>query len=263
MLGAFHNAYRATLTEQGAMRTQAATALLFIAGGQDSVAFARQVSRSGVYVSPERLDEALTDATQIATDALENRKVGDPDFRHGLNVQWLADTFIASGCQNSVATTSRTNVQVAPAALARRELPSKTRLPEGSLLIVLVGVLVAGALILFGAHKLYNSFTMRRRRAERLPRVPIVLPIKVAYAFPDGEQREVDAKAVDISLGGMKLSWSKPPGPSTVITAHLLDAARPGQITWSNSFYAGIMFEKPLTDTELKECLALSQPLPA
>lgn len=260
VLGALHDAYRATLTERGAAQIQAATSLLFMAGGQDSITFARQVSRSGVDVSAERLRDILVDAQQIATDTLEGRQSGDPDFRHGPNVQWLADTFIASRCQNSVATTSRTNVEVAP---KRSERSSILEMPKKSQYILLGIAVIAGLLSLLGLRMFLNSFAMRRRRVERFPRQPILLPVKVTYAFPDGEERKLDVEAADISLGGMKLSWPQPPGPGTPVTVITSDRTMSAQITWSNSFFAGIMFDEQITEEELDGFLSKTQPQPA
>ncbi len=263
VLGTFHDAYRATLNEHGSNQRNAAISLLFIAGGKDNVMFAQQVARSGVEVSAERLGEVLSDARQFASDTLSNGAVGDPEFRHGQNVQWLADIFIASGCQNSLATTSRTNVEITPSVPERKEAFQAPEAPSRSHLLIIGGVLVAGLLIAIAAYKVHNSFIMRRRRVERLPRVPIALPIQVSYAFPDGERRQVDVKAVDISVGGMKLSWSQPPGAGTEISVNFSEDAKPAQIMWSNSFYAGVMFSAPLSSDELNGFLAMSQPLPA
>lgn len=263
VLGAFHDAYRATLNERGPGRRHAAMSLLVIAGSQDEAAFARQVARSGVDVSEERLGEVLSDARQFATSALKKDIPADQDFRHGQNVQWLEDIFLASRCHNSLATTSRSNVEGTSRMSGRGDLSPASKLPVQSQLPFLAGFLVAAILIAVVVYKFNNSFTMRRMRVQRMPRVPVVLPLRAEYAFPDGEIRQIDVEAVDISQGGMKLSWSKPPGPGTHTTVYLFDDARAAQITWSNSFYAGIMFANPLSDTELKKCLEMSQPLPA
>lgn len=253
MLGTFHDAYRATLTGEGANRRDAAVTLLFIAGGQNSTDFARRIAFSGATISADRLHEALKDAEDLATRTLQNLSVLDRDFRHGRNVQWLGDTFLLTDCQNSPLAASRTPSATSFEAGSPKK-PEETEFPW-----IVAVVALAFALVGYSGYRLHTSFTMRLRRVERQPRTPIKLSLQASYAFPDGQIRTVDVDAVDISLGGMKLSWENAPPVGTAVTLSEPLGEKTCRITWSNSFYAGSMFDEQLSEDELESCKRLGK----
>ena len=256
VLGGLHDAYRATLLESGETLQQGAMKLLFLAGDQEPTEFSRRVSRAGVELSTDRLSKVLSDGKSLASATLNGTRTDEDRFRHGLNIQWLADVFLQSGCELSPPILGEDTEQLISMSPSIHPKPgmnvgsSKT----GQLLLLLAATLVVLGAVL-GIHKLHNSFVMRRRRAERLPRTPISLQVQAAYAYPDGTVRSERVEAVDISLGGMKLNWPQPAPAGAQVTLTTPVGERGAQVTWSNSFYAGLMFETQLTDEELQSLI--------
>jgi hypothetical protein len=253
MLGGIHDAYRATLLEPDPVRTRAAATLLVQIGNRNAAELAKLVSRSGTTVSANKLEEVLQDAKTLAKATLDGNRAEVAAFRHGLNVDWLSKTFVASGCRESLATASRAAPGFASGSVTgATKTASQTAKKRDKTL--LFGIAAFGLIIMatYLGYRFHTSFLARRRRVERMPRFPISMPIELAYTDADGHMREAAVQALDISQGGLKLDWPDPPGPGTLITLPLLSMQRIGRVSWSNTYYAGIMFETPLTRQELK-----------
>lgn len=253
-LAGLHNAYRATVFETGQPQKLAATSLLVFVGQQSGVRLAEHATRAGVEASEERLDEILSDAETLAIRTLSGEPAENGTFHHGLNVQYLAELFDATGCRNSQATASQsvvgTSWNYGTGTNGSSDSSSPDSLNYTSLILpaLFVGALVA----LFGAYKFYTSLSMRRRRVERLPRSPVSLSLTATFTSEDGQMKQAEVEALDISVGGMKVNWNDPPPPGTTVSFQLLQRERLCQVAWSNNFYAGIMFDEVLNKQELK-----------
>lgn len=253
MLGGLHDAYRATLAEPVPNRQRAAMALLVLIGTQDAAALARLVAQSGKTIPVNKLEQVLTDAKVLAKATLNGTRSEEPDFRHGLNVDWLSNAFIASGCQASGPTTSRSASAYKKLSVSNADEPPRSPSRSWDATLVLYGLtLLSAVLTILGGYKLYTSFFMRRHRVERMPRFPISLPLDLTYTDAEGHMREAAVQALDISQGGLKLDWPDPPEQGTLVTLPLLAMQRLGRVSWSNTYFAGIMFDTPLTQQELK-----------
>ncbi len=251
MLGAVHDAYHATLVNTGDNSLNAARTLLVLVGGKDAATFARQVSRSGVTVPVERLSEALQDAQDLAEATLRGQRIESTGFRHSLHIDWLADTFIASNCQNSRATISRDAVEPVMASETFTRPASASKSSRIKDLVYLALGLFAALTVGLGINRFYHSLYMRRRRVERLPRTPVDMVMEVTITNENGEIVQKEVKVMDISAGGMKLAWEGAPAAGTTATFPLLSSNRLAQIAWSNNFYAGVMFDTMLNKKEL------------
>lgn len=253
MLGGLHDAYRATLVEPGPSRRRAAMALLVLIGTQDAAALARLVAQSGKTIPVNKLELVLIDAKALAQATLNGTRTEEPDFRHGLNVDWLSNTFIASGCRASAPTASRSKSVFEKRSVGDASQPPRSPTRSRNATFILYGLtLLSAVLTVLGGYKLYTSFFMRRRRVERMPRFPISLPLDLTYTDAEGHMREAAVQALDISQGGLKLDWPAPPEQGTLVTLPLLATQRLGRVSWSNTYFAGIMFDVPLTQQELK-----------
>ncbi len=260
MLGGLRDAYRATLLETGETRQRAAMSLLVFAGSQSPAALSRQVARSGVSVPADHLAAILDDAKALAEATLANNRNADTGFRHSLNIDWLSATYVNSGCQNSVATTSRGGPSAAAASQPKASNPVQEYLAKQPVGLVVSVAVAALLMVCFAVYRFFTSFYMRSKRVERMPRSPIRIPLEVTYTDPEGGMTQSQVEAVDISLGGMKLSWPEPPPPGTLASFVLLSTNRLAQVSWSNSFYAGVMFQTPLNKTELSALSKENQP---
>lgn len=257
MLGGLHDAYNATLRGSHDVRQRAATALLVFVGGQTGKSLSRQLARDGIDAPPDRLEALLSQAQTLAQDVLNSNLVAVDTYRHGRNVDWLASLYLSSGCQNSMSTTSQ-NVGAASYENARhRTQDEKTsNLLQGKtskVVMVVIGILLFALAV--GIYRFSQSFIMRRRMVERLPRFPIALSLDLTFTDPDGNMQQASGDIVDISQGGLKLSWPDPPPAKTLVTVTLLATQRLGQVMWSNNHFAGVMFETRLTRPELKSLM--------
>lgn len=253
MLSTLHDAYEATLNGKPTHKRSAAQTLLVVAGDRTEDRLVTQLARAGVTVDPPRLADALADARAIATATLAGTSLEPADFRHGLNLTWLAEVVIATRCANSPAHASLTPAQSGNAGATltgtgvhAEDTPLQVGPTAKLLLIGLALAAIPAALLL------RRSVFIRKRQVERLPRFPIALPLDLTFTTPDGEIEEAQGEALDISQGGMKLRWDAPPPTGTLATIPLLGIQRLSRVIWSNPHYAGVMFENALTKPELK-----------
>ena len=259
MLGALHDAYLATLKGPVEDRERAAMALLVITGDRDGATLARQASRSGIELDGSRLSLAMENARNLAARTLAGTRPDELVFRHGLDIDWLGDIFAASGCRNSAPTTSLTPSAPDRMAQTRRDTSALETTAKTRTLTVLFTVTATAILVAIVAHRISRSAFLRSRRAERMPRFPISLPLHLTYTDPEGHIRETDVEASDISRGGLKLSWLNPPPTGTLVTLPILGSERLGHVVWANAYYAGIVLEAQLTKQEIDTLKELHQ----
>lgn len=257
VLGGVHDAYRALLSDSGDTRTRAAMTLLVLLGPGAQDRLARQIADAGVEVSGARLQSVLSEARRLASQVMSGTAPPDDLFRHGLDADWLADLYIATGCRDSAAGASPAIADPAADRVLPRSAASRTRgtlAAEGAVAAALA-LAAAGGLGYVGK-LVWNSFPVRRKRVDRLPRTPISMTVSLAYAGPDGTMQQVQAEALDISVGGLKLHWPKPPPAGTRVVLDLPIGECHGQLAWSNAFYAAAMFDQQLRKPDLETMLA-------
>lgn len=260
ILAGLHDAYRATLDERGAVQRSSAISFLLAVNDTNFEVFAQSLARSEPNVSTKRLLDVLTDGAELATATLERRDVDVDPIAHRGNIRWLAATIVRANCNGIEATTTRQRRHAGASNGARPASPAISgEQAETARFSTLALIALGGLIVAFGLHRLRNSFVMRRRRAERLPRTSISLPLKAEYAFPDGEVRRLDVIGADISRGGMKINWCDPPSVGTSVKLEFPTGVRDCRIAWSNSFYAGVIFETQLPGSELASLLEAGQ----
>ena len=260
VLAGFHDAYRAVIYEKGTQRKQAALTLLFTLGGQDVPRLAEQVERAGLNVSVERMQAAVENALRVAEIVAVG---GLPESRniHAPHIEWVAELSRQSGCANSDVTAT-TAPRLAPASASSKVQRASSsgsiaafveKLPKGQFYIVVGVITLAVAALGYGTYRLWTSVYMRRKRLERLPRSPISLTFQLTFTDPDGQMQQTAVTALDVSSGGLKLSWDNPPPDGTLMTLELPVGSRLGRVAWSNQYYAGVMLDEALSTTELKD----------
>ena len=258
MLVGFHNSYRAVIYEQGTLRKQAALTLLFTLGGQDVPRLVEQVERAGLNVSVERMQAAVENAIRVAEIVADG---GLPESRniHAPHIEWVAELVQQSGCASSDVTATTAPRLASASASGKVKSASSSgsiaafvkKLPKGQFYIVVGMIMLAAAALGYGLYRLWTSVYMRRKRLERLPRSPISLTFQLTYTDPDGHMKQTEVTALDVSSGGLKLSWDNPPPDGTVMTLELPVGSRLGRVAWSNQYYAGVMLDDALSTAEL------------
>ena len=98
VLMALHDNYRATLNTTGVAQRSAASSVLVAVGGISAERFVARVAETGTEIDEDRLQTVLQDAERLAALALI-AGADDPDFRHGRNLEWLADQVAMSRCK--------------------------------------------------------------------------------------------------------------------------------------------------------------------
>ena len=253
-------AYQTTLNGDPKQQRRAAKTVLVIAGQQSGDRLAAQIAHSGAGVDILRLSDILSDALDLATASLSDVPSEEPDFRHAMNVAWLAELYAASHCRNSDAHASLTPAGDAEArAHLRAPGIGGDMLAARASTVAMAGLalLAAGAI---GGYVVVRAPPMRKRQVERQPRFPISLRLDLTFTTPEGELKEAWGEALDISQGGLKIRWDDPPPPDTLTSLTLLGITRLSRIVWSNHHFAGLMFEVGLTKAELKSLKEANAP---
>ena len=107
--------------------------------------------------------------------------------------------------------------------------------------------------VVFGMIRYKKSHDRRRRIVQRMPRKTISAEFEIMFTNPEGDMAQSKAKALDISIGGMKLDWpNNNVSKGSALTIHLPMGPRLATIMWANTFYAGIMFEEFLSSEDIK-----------
>lgn len=251
ILGGLHDAYLAALTKTGATQIQGATTLLVILGGSSASSLARLVATSGVTVDTDKLEQSMEDANQLALQVLANEQLPNDTFHHSLNIDWLGDTFLRTGCMNSDITGQQIGNQPqtadAESSTVQVIVAAARRHPILTLVIGLCTVLCTGV----GLHRFRQSHTFKKGRAERHPRMPISIKINLTSINEDGDTKQTSVTGIDVSIGGMKLEWPDPAPVGTNLKLILPIGVRLATVAWSNAYFAGIIFDDLLSQSDL------------
>lgn len=251
-IGSLHDAYRATVLETGKSQMYGAQSLLVLASGQSGASLERSLATTEAEVSEGELSAILADARSEAERILGNDHSSGLAAKHVMNIESLGNLFLETGCRDVLSGTSRPAGDTVTPETATASF--KIRLTQTAQRQLLSSALYAVAFIGFAAviYRALTSFHVRKRRVERMPRTPILLPLEISCESPVGKMSRISVDALDISAGGLKVSWSDAPEPGTSISVDLMAKERPAQIAWSNTHYAGIIFRDMLSDRELK-----------
>lgn len=247
-LAAIHDAYLALARETGQLRHDAALALLaHHLPATDPDTLSRQLSNTQTLPDPDRLRQAFDDAADAARGVLGDSKAA-PGAQLAANTSYLADIILASGCVPAWAGAAPTTNEDGPSGQARPSVAASAAAFTGPALLAL-GIAAVLAIL-----RLRRSRPFRRRQLPRLPRTPV--RIEAAALFPDGGHQPV--QVLDLSLGGMKIALAGAPPPGAALEITVDDLALAASIAWRNEFYAGLLFDTPLSPAELERLIALS-----
>lgn len=172
VLGALHDAYLATLTEEGATRLSAAQTLLVLAGSGDSASLARLVARAGDDVDADRLSIAVTDAKMLATETLKATATATPAFRHSSNVAYLGAIYAETGCRNSASTASLTPVTNVSGIASRTEGSQSSKTVVPSFFVIAVAIIAGLGTAAAMAYRFTRSVFYRKRQVVRMYCIP-------------------------------------------------------------------------------------------
>ena len=254
MVGTLHDAYRAAFFEAGDLRQKGAITILFTAGGRTGTDLATAMARAGVTADADRLQHSVEAGTALATALISGQPLPE-GYDHEAHIAYLGTLFARSRCANSAAAAtpggSAHGIAAPEQANAQSGLLGKdtSSAVKAGLFVAMLTVVTGLA---YAAHRIWTSLAMRRRRVERLPRTPISLGFDLTYTDADGNMKQSKVEALDLSAGGMKLSWPDPPAPGTTVTLTLPIGSRLGQVMWSNAHFAGAMFDDRLSKAELE-----------
>lgn len=249
-LAGVHDAYVALSSPDEQTRLTAAIALLALHLPEADPAKLNAELGEGFDVDEMRLGHILETTLEIARTTLAGGSVHLP-HNHVDDTEWLADIVWDSGCETAWGSDGP----------ARRPPPPPPSFLDSPLNLILAGLLlvtIAGGATA-GILALRRSRLIRRRELRKQPRKPVSLPAVAVLTTGDRQQ----VKVLDLSLGGMRITLTDAPPQSSNITLELGDRTYAGSIAWSNDFYAGILLDESLTDTELQELLALNASGPA
>lgn len=251
-LAAMHDAYRA-LVSQGPAGTKiiAANQLLNTAPIFSANTFEAAFSDASLDLDTPRLEKVLRDGVFLARDVLAGRAMQSQIVGlHTLNADWLANTIARTGCYK-IPFRQAQGTPVAQASPPEQAPPDIKNLfkkythVSRDLLPILILVLTGIACYL-----IYHSRHFRIKRIARLPRFSVAFK---ARAQIDDAQRNIIV--LDISLGGSKIECDRALVENEQITLHLPCGSVKATIVWATAFYAGVMFDKQLSEKQLQMVL--------
>lgn len=261
MLSRFHQEYRATLTESDDAQRSAAQALLVIAGG-NAATLTRQVAKSGIDIEPERLTLALSNGAKLAKQVLARDPLPADLNPNESDVSWLAERLNSNSCSGAT-TASGTSLAAGNGHSAfgngRSDSNSSSALNSANLAALGAVLALIGAII--GVVLYRRSWTHQKRVTVRLPRRQVHHTIQIMFTDGDGNMKQTDVAVLDLSVSGAKLEWPDNNAPAkSAVTAMFPFGNSLATVVWSNTHYAGIMFDERISDADIKEIEELSDP---
>ena len=249
MLGRFHDAYLAALTETGETQISGARTLLVLVGGKNSNSLERQLQKTGLQISEDALSRVMRQGAELAHGLLIGAPPPSDSFPHSRNIDWLAKIVHRADCQDGIANRTVNGV------LSRRQ-ETRAWKPSKDIQVETVSFGLAGmaaflSMLFFGIRKLRTSRAFRVRQAERLPRRPFSMQFLLTITDQAGDIQQTKASGVDLSAGGMKLEWRDAPPTGTTVTVSMPFGERLASVVWSNAYYAGIVFDDTLSNSQL------------
>lgn len=252
VLQRMHDAYLATLTETGQMQLSGARSLLVYAGGSPK-SLIQQLKKADIQIEEDRLTRVIQQAVDVAQIVMTGAPLPTDTFQHSQNIKWLGNIAHRTNCKDFV---------VAADWSGRHSRASSSPPPKYTLSklksnypIVIAGVLVLLALAGLGIRKYRKSRLFLVRQMDRLPRSPASMTLPATFTDAEGNIQQTTVTALDISTGGMKFDWPDAPPPGIVLTVSLPFGQRLARVAWSNAYFAGIVFDSPLSKREMAQLL--------
>ena len=258
-LAVMHDAYRALLSENAPhTKAVAANKLMEFVPIYPARTFESAFANMDLDIETARLEKVLVDALFLGRDALTGGliQLSIPGF-HLRNADWLSGTIARTGCfrdqsaaqsdtpidQFGVA--SNTSAHSNTPAAATTDKSSYKKPQKGALTGALLGIVA-----IFIASLIYRSHPFRVKRAQRLPRHAVAFTASASF-----EDSTSPIIVLDISAGGAKIECDHPPIAKEILTLHLPCGSVPATIVWATAFYAGVMFDKHLSEADLQAVL--------
>ncbi|SMX24439.1 PilZ domain-containing protein [Boseongicola aestuarii] len=232
--------YKTLLQAQDFDDWQAHTARLSDALATTSAAkLGRDLDSEGARADISRIARLFADASALLNSAHGDR--GYHAARTLENLVYVDGLLTATGCDEALAETARFREATDPDTTNTAQKPADTSRTAYSSLALLTLIFAAG-----GAYALRKKGA-QEPRTIRLTRSPssISVLVTVENGAPDL------ADTADISIGGVRLSWTSAPPPGTALTVDFGETERPARIIWSNAYFAGARFDTRFTDEEL------------
>lgn len=252
LLARLHDGYAALVRARNAPAREAALVLLAVdLPAFDAERMARTLRARSIEADTDRLRDVADEAGRLARDRVEDR-AGDPGLtRHSQNLYWLGGLILATGCGDRWSAGTAPGRGGLSARLPAIGAGDATDLRFGA---AILGAMLAAAFLF----AFFRSRTFRSGQLKRLPRKSVSFPARGLVL--DGPKRGLtqDVHVLDLSVGGAKLAWTDAPEPKTSLTLVMDAYAIPANIVWKNDFYAGLLFEVRITQSDLEKILRLN-----
>ena len=262
-LAFIYSNYMIILTEEGHAQNRAAARLYPTLANMKPMDFAQKLEIdekrwAGVHKDASRLSQGVITGLSYSKHSVAS---------HTNNVDWIFHLLKTSGCDflKEYGQASGTGSHAHPQASSEknREISdtsiSKRTLTNWATLIAVIGGLI-GALI--GALVIIKGRQFRIQRMQRLPRQLVHIEFDIECADPTAANLVQRVKALDISLGGMKIRVENTLIDGIELILKLPIGDRPASVVWSNTFYAGILFSEQLSQAELNALLETNENSP-
>ncbi|MEO9825798.1 MAG: PilZ domain-containing protein [Paracoccaceae bacterium] len=256
-LAVMHDAYRALLSDNTPhAKAVAANQLLKFTPIYTADTFESAFIELGLEIETARLEKTLVDAYFLGRNALSGGLIqGSISDYHFTNADWLSATIARTACFD----TAGAGQSGKGAFKQAQHVSTRTKAPQPaakrSVRTSAQASVISGVLIVLGAalisYLIYQSRPMRIKRVERLTRHVVAF---TANADFDGKSHKIIV--LDISNGGAKIECDHPPIAKERITLQLTCGTVPATIVWATAFYAGIMFDDQLSETDFQSILA-------
>ncbi len=262
-LARFHDGLRVIVTEDDPKRTRAAARLYPNLANMD---FAGFIDKIDAGASTADLIAALETARELTRDVITAADLSPFRFLDARDeVELLADFIDRSGCLDGASgggSSHSSDNQGSEDGTRKIEFGPKSgsqgaaQASEGTTSLTLILSALAGLTVLAGlVAAIARSRRVKIHMAERLPRHRISLDFPATYTSENGTNGTRDVTALDISLGGMKLKLPDPPEGGEPIDLALPTGQQPATVIWSNTHYAGILFDERLDEADLQTLL--------
>ena len=255
-LAFIYSNYMIILTEEGDAQNRAAARLYPTLANMKPQDFAQKLEIDetrwrSLHDEASRLSQGLITGLSYSKQSVTS---------HTNNVGWIFQHLKASGCDflkdlgDGSGTGSRVHSHTYSDKSSERSNASITKrtLFNWATLIAVIGGLI-GALV--GALVIIKGRQFRIQRMQRLPRRLVHIEFDIEYPDPAATNLVQHVKALDISLGGMKIRVEDTLIDGVDLILKLAIGDRAASVVWSNTFYAGIMFSEQLSQTELDALL--------
>ncbi|MDA8585726.1 hypothetical protein N9L47_05560 [Rhodobacteraceae bacterium] len=258
-LARFHDVFVHMVTETGQAQSRAASLLQKTLLKIDAEFVVNTLETT---VDQSRLAQLFTTAQHISIQIITGNTPPDTDFLAALDeLDWIGAEIRKSGCIATALTDQSENIRLAAKISAQTSanvntnasFPTRyTPKTTSENLTIIARTLAALVSTFCLVYVLSKTRRLRVLRLNRMPRAPIALKFDLIYSAPDSYQTQIDVTALDASMGGMKLKVSKPLPDGAALLLSLPIGQRSASVVWANSYFAGIMFDTELSDTDLK-----------